>query len=215
MSIGCIEILTPNLLKTATLSEEENTRTYTFPALTKINKIIIKNSNLTALTIEYKTYVESDFSTITAAVEICEQDFIFTFQNPVNMLVLKLTFTADDTLNTGKIIGANTLISLKEVLSTLSGNVYAREGHHYLANGELVKWCDFTKFNLSLSLENISLSVKQNLEKILNGNTCLTYIFYGNFDTALTGEYALSHAPFFNLDRRRALYKTTLNLLEG
>ena len=129
-------------------------------------------------------------------------------------MVLKLTFTASGTLSADKIIAANTLLNLSEVLSTLSGSVYAREGHHYLANGALIKWKDFTKYSLTLTLENISLTVKQNLENILKNNTFLTYIFYGSFDTALMGEYALRQTPFFNFDRRRALYKTALNLLE-
>jgi len=214
MSISCIEILTPNLLENATLSESENAKTYTFSTQTAINKIIIKNTNLTALTIEYKTTAEGDFSTITATVESCGQDFIFTFPSVINILILKLTFTASGTLNVGKIISAKNFITLSEVLSTLSGNIYAREGHHYLANGALVKWKDFTKFNLTLNLENISVTVKQNLENILKNNTFLTYIFYGNFDTTISGEYALAHTPFFNLDRRRALYKTALSLLE-
>ena len=214
MSISCIEILTPNLLENATLSESGNAKTYTFSAQTAANKIIVKNSNLTALTIEYKTSAEGDFSTITATVESCGQDFIFTFPSVVNILILKLTFTASGTLSIGKIIASKTLISLSEVLSSISGNIYAREGHHYLANGALVKWQDFTKFNLALNLENISATIKQNLENILKSNTFLTYIFYGNFDMTIAGEYALSRAPFFNLDRRRALYKTTLNLLE-
>ena len=214
MSISCIEILTSNLLENATLSESGNTKTYTFSALMEINKLIIKNSNLTALAIEYNTSAEGSFSTITPTVETCGQDFIYTFPTTVNLLILKLTFTASGTLSVDKIIAAKTLLNLSEVLSTLSGNIYAREGHHYLANGNLVKWKDFTKFNLTLNLENINSTVKQSLENILKNNTFLTYIFYGNFDTTVTGEYALSRAPFFNLDRRRALYKTALNLLE-
>ncbi|MBO4708095.1 MAG: hypothetical protein J5594_06055 [Elusimicrobiaceae bacterium] len=214
MSLNCTEILTSNILENATLSESGNAKTYTFSAQSAINKIIIKNTNLTALTIEYKTSAEGDFSTITATVESCGQDFIFTFPSVINILILKVTFTASGTLNVGKIIAAKTLLTLSEVLSTLSGNIYAREGHHYLANGALVKWKDFTKFNLTLSLENISTTVKQNLENILKNNTFLTYIFYGNFDTTILGEYALAHTPFFSLDRRRALYKTALNLLE-
>lgn len=214
MSISCIEILTPNLLENATLSETSSTKTYTFSVLTEINKIIIKNSNLTALTIEYKTSEEGNFSTITAIVETCGQDFIFVFPTAVNMLILKLTFTCQNTLTIGKIIAASTLLNLTEVLSTLSGNIYTREGHHYLANGALIKWQDFAKFNLTLNLENINSTFKQNLEDILTNNTFLTYIFYGDFDISLAGEYALSRTPFFNLDRRRALYKTTLNLLE-
>ena len=214
MSLNCTEILTPNLLENATLSESGNIKTYTFSAQTEINKIIIKNSNLTALTIEYKATSEDEFSTITASVETCGQDFIFTFPSITSILILKLTFTASGTLNVNKIIAAKTLLTLSEVLSTLNGNIYAREGHHYLANGALVKWKDFTKFNLNLNLENINSAVKQNLENILKDNTFLTYIFYGNFDTTINGEYALAHTPFFNLDRRRALYKTTLNLLE-
>ena len=51
MSISCIEILTPNLLENATLSESGNVKTYNFTALKQINKIIIKNSNLSALTV--------------------------------------------------------------------------------------------------------------------------------------------------------------------
>lgn len=214
MSISCIEILTPNLLENATLSTTSSTKTYTFSALTSINKIIIKNSNLTALTIEYKTSAEGDFSTITATVENYGQDFIFTFPSAVNILILKLTFTYQGTLSTGKILAVKSILILSEVLSSISGNIYAREGHHYLANGTLLKWKDFTKFNLTLSLENINSTIKQNLENILKNNTFLTYIFYGNFDTTLAGEYALSRTPFFNLDRRRTLYKTTLNLLE-
>ncbi len=214
MSIACIEILTPNLLENAVLEEISNTKIYTFPELTQINKIIIKNSNLSTLTIEYKTSLEDDFSTIIATVESCEQDFIFTFPTDLNILILKLSFTYQNTLNIGKIIAAKTLLNLSEVLSNISGNIYAREGHHYLANGMLVKWRDFTKFNLTLNMENINSSLKQNLKNILKNNTFLTYIFYGSFDTTIAGEYALSRAPFFNLDRRRALYKTTLNLLE-
>ena len=214
MSIACTEILTPNLFETAALTEASNTKTYTFESLTTLSKIIIKNTNLTALTIEYKTTAEGDFTTLTPTQESYGQDFIFTFAEPVNLLVLKLTFTFTGTLQTGKIIGANYLITLSEVLSNLSGNIYAREGHHYLANGALIKWQDFTKFNLTLSIENINTTVKQNLESILKNNTFLTYIFYGAFDTTLVGEYALERTPFFNLDRKRALYKTTLNLLE-
>ena len=214
MSIACIEILTPNLLENATLTEASNTKTYTFTALTTLNKIIIKNTNLTVLTIEYKTTAEGDFTTITPTQENYGNDFIFNFAAPVSLLILKLTFTFTGTLQTGKIIGANNLITLSEVLSNLSGNIYAREGHHYLANGTLIKWQDFTKFNLTLSIENINATVKQSLESILRNNTFLTYIFYGSFDTSIAGEYALDYAPFFNLDRKRALYKTTLNLLE-
>lgn len=214
MSIKCIEILTPNLLENATLAESGSTKTYTFSALMQMNKIIIKNSNLTALTIEYKASADAEFTDITATQESYSQDFIFTFSAPVNILVLKLTFTASDTLNTSKIIAANSLVNLSEVLSTLSGNIYAREGHHYLANGALVKWKDFTKFNLTLSLENINTTLKQNLENILKNYTFLTYIFYGSFDTTLSGEYALSQTPFFTFDRRRTLYRTTLSLLE-
>ena len=214
MSIGCTEILTPNLLENATLAETSSTKTYTFSALTGVDKIIIKNTNLTALTIEYKTSAEGDFSTITAVATTYGQDFIFTFSSAVNVLILKLTFTYQSTLSAGKIIAAKSLLTLSEVLSNISGNIYVREGHHYLANGTLIKWKDFTKFNLTLNLENISSAVKQNLETILKNNTFLTYIFYGAFDTSLIAEYALSQAPFFNLDRRRALYKTNLNLLE-
>ena len=213
MSIKCIEILTPNLLENATLSESGNAKTYTFSALTQIGKIIIKNSNLTALSIEYKTSAEAEFAEVTATQETCNGDFIFTFSE-VNILVLKLTFTASGTLSIGKIVAAKSLLNLSEVLSTLSGNIYAREGHHYLANGALVKWTDFTKFNLTLSLENISATLKQNLENILKNYTFLTYIFYGSFDITLAGEYALSQMPFFALDRRRTLYRTTLSLLE-
>ena len=90
MSISCIEILTPNLLENATLSESGNTKTYAFSAQTAINKIIIKNTNLTALTIEYKTTAEGDFSTITPTVESCGQDFIFTFPSVINILILKI-----------------------------------------------------------------------------------------------------------------------------
>ena len=214
MSIGCVEILTHNLLENAVLTETSSTKTYTFSALTKISKIIIKNSNLTALSIEYKTSAEDDFSTITATVESYGQDFIFTFPSAVNLLILKLTFTFQDNLTVSKIIAANSIIILNDVLSVLNGNVYAREGHHYLADGSLIKWRDFTKFNLNLNIENISPSTKQSLENIFKNNTFLTYIFYGTFDTSLTGEYALSQTPFFTLERRRALYKTTLNLLE-
>ena len=214
MSINCTEILTSNLLENATLSESGNTKTYTFSSQTSVNKIIIKNSNLTALTIEYKATYEDEFSTITTAVESCGQDFIYSFPSVVNAVILKLTFTASGTLSIGKIIAAKNLLTLSEVLSTLSGNIYAREGHHYLANGALIKWKDFTKFNLTLNLDNISVTVKQTLENILKNNTFLTYIFYGNFDTTISGEYALAHTPFFSLDRRRTLYKTTLNLLE-
>lgn len=214
MSISCIEILTQNLLENATLSESGNTKTYTFAALTAISKILIKNSNLTALTVEYKAAAEDNFTTLTPTQETCGQDFIFTLSAPVNMLVLKLTFTASGTLNIGKIIAASTLLNLSEVLSTLSGNIYAREGYHYLANGALIKWKDFSKYALTLTLENISLTVKQNLENILKNNTFLTYIFYGSFDGALINEYALRQTPFFNFDRRRALYRTTLSLLE-
>ena len=214
MSLSCIEILTPNLLKNATLSESGNTKTYTFSALTEINKIVVKNSNLTALTIEYKAAAEDNFTTLTATQETAGQDFIFTLSAITNILVLKLTFTASDTLTVGEIIAAKTLLNLSEVLSTVSGNTYAREGHHYMANGALIKWRDFTKYSLNLNLENISLTVKQNLENILNENTFLTYIFYGSFDITLAGEYALKQAPFFNFDRKRALYKTALTLLE-
>lgn len=214
MSIACIEILTPNLLENAALTESGNAKTYTFSALTALNKIIIKSSNLTALTVEYKAAAEENFTTLTPAQETCGQDFIFTLSAPLDVLVLKLTFTASGTLNTGKIIAANTLLNLSDVLSTLSGNIYSREGQHYLANGTLIKWKDFSKYSLSLTLENINLTIKQSIENILKNNTFLTYIFYGSFDTALANEYALKQIPFFNFDRRRALYKTTLNLLE-
>ena len=214
MSISCIEILTPNLLSNATLSEGGNSKTYTFATLTAINKIIIKNSNLTALTVEYKAAAGDNFTTLTPTQATSGQDFIFTLSAPVNVVVLKLTFMASGTLSIGKVIAANTLLNLSEVLSTLSGCNYAREGYHYLANGSLIKWKDFTKYALTLTLENINLPVKQNLENILKKNTFLTYIFYGSFDSALISEYALKQTPFFNFDRRRALYKTTLNLLE-
>ena len=214
MSISCIEVLTSNLLENATLAETSSTKTYTFSTLTEVSKIIVKNTNLTALTIEYKTSAEGNFSTITATVENYGQDFIFTFSSTVNMLILKLTFTYQSTLSAKKIIAAKSLITLSEVLSNISGNIYTREGHHYLANGALVKWKDFTKFNLTLNLENINSTVKQSLKTILKNNTFLTYIFYGNFDTTMLGEYALGRTPFFSLDRRRCLYKTTLNLLE-
>ena len=213
MSIRCIEILTPNLLENAAITESGNTKTYTFESLTQISKIIIKNSNLTALTIEYKANAEDNFTELTPTQENCGQDFIFTFSAPVNILILKLTFTAVN-LKIGKIIAADTLLNLSDILSTLSGNIYSRAGHHYLANGALVKWQDFTKYNLTLSLENINSTLKQNLENTLKNYTFLTYIFYGSFDITLANEYALSQAPFFVLDRRRSLYKTTLNLLE-
>jgi len=63
-------------------------------------------------------------------------------------------------------------------------------------------------------LENINTTLKQNLENILKNYTFLTYIFYGSFDTTLSGEYALSQTPFFTFDRRRTLYNTNFNLLE-
>lgn len=213
MSIRCIEILTPNLLENATITESGNTKTYTFESLTQINKIIIKNSNLTALTIEYKANAEDNFTELTPTQENCGQDFIFTLPAPVNILILKLTFTAAN-LKIRKIIAADILLNLSDILSNLSGNIYSREGHHYLANGTLVKWQDFTKYNLTLSLENINSTLKQNLENIFKTYTFLTYIFYGSFDITLADEYALRQAPFFTLDRRRTLYKTNLNLLE-
>ena len=213
MSIRCIEILTPNLLENATATESGNTKTYTFTSLMQISKIIIKNTNLTALTVEYKANAEDNFTELTPTQENCGQDFIFTLSAPVTMLILKLTFTALN-LKIGKIIAADSLLNLSDILSTLSGSVYSREGHHYLANGALIKWQDFTKYNLTLSLENINSTLKQNLENTLKNYTFLTYIFYGSFDITLADEYALSQTPFFALDRRRSLYKTTLNLFE-
>lgn len=215
MSIPVVEILTSNLItSSATIVTVDNVQTITFPLAVSFNKIILKGTSAESLTLKYKATSESSFVTETLTQETCNQDIIFSTSSPLSVTVVELTFSPLENLTIGTVYIVKTLLSLNNVLSRLNCGVYSREGHHYLANGALIKWCDFSKNTVTLTLENLPKTTKQNLVNILSSDTFLTYIFYGSWDSSLIAEYSLTQRPKFTLDRKTELFSSTLDLTE-
>lgn len=215
MIIPNIEILSSNLANYAVIEKSNNTLTLTFESSITFNKILIKDTNITNLNLSYKSNAEDiSFTPIVASKSNYQNDYIFSLVLPLEVQVLKVEFVCQDIANYKQFLVLESKVILNDVLSDIDVSVYSKSGYHYLSNGTLIKWSDFSKNAITLTLQNIPYSTKQILSNLLKENTFLTYIFFGSYDTELSSVYALTEPAIFKLNRKTGYYNVSLNLRE-
>ncbi|MDR0953644.1 MAG: hypothetical protein LBM71_05680 [Elusimicrobiota bacterium] len=216
MKIKPIEILSANLLNGNTQISNNKTLEINFDAPTMADTLIIKNTDITSVIVEYKTTQNGPLTELAALENNQEKNIIFNFaEQAPSGFYFKFTFTSPNaTCQAGQIILAKKLITLDNVLSSITPDTYARQGHHYLADGALLKWVEFTKKTIDLRLSNMPPKLWQNLQNILNANVFLTYIFYGDYAADTCSQYALKAPAKSQLERKTALYQVDISLIE-
>ena len=228
--INPIEILTPNLLSEGTLYDLQgsvltlqegikNTLSggfeVVFPASLQADKILIKNTSLENLTVYYKTENGGEYILLeNTACTLSGTDILINFGQTVNATAFKFIFTSQSEEYFYSFLLLKSLLVLDQVLSSLRFSLYSRGGHHYTACGALLVWREFSKNRASLTLENMSSSVKNTLAVICNKNILLTFIFYGGFDLSQSGQYGLINPLKTELDRSLSLWHAELDLAE-
>jgi len=214
-----ITILTQNLIEedSATLYAAGNNAavTFNFPAAITADTLLVKNTNITALLVEYKADENDPFTTLPQQACAGQGDIIFNFPAAEQIKVIKITTASQGGVCFAeKIILARTLLKLTRALSALTADNFTRGGHHYLSDGSLLNWTEFVKQTPSLRLENMDKTTKDSLLALLKTNNFLTYIFYGPYDGSFCGQFALARPPAVNFERKTMLYRADLSLLE-
>lgn len=228
--INPIEILTPDLLLNGILYDlQGNALTLqqgsknilsggfeaVFPSSVQADKVLIKNTSLESVNIYYKVQSEAEYILMeNASVFLSGKDMLITFPQVVQAVAFKFVFASESEEYFYSFILLKSLLVLDTVLSSLRPSVFCRGGHHYTAGGNLILWREFCKHGGTLTLENVSSSVKNALAEICAGNLLLTFIFYGGFDLSQSGEYGLAAPLKTELDRSLSLWRAEMELAE-
>lgn len=218
-AIKPITILTQNLipqdLSSFFAQGTDTSVIFNFEALTAIDTLLLKNVSIDTLTVEYKAGAQDPYSALPAINCAGQKDIVFNFPQLIEAEIIRLSFhSVNGVCTCGRIILAQTLMTLDNVLSFISNDSFKRGGQHYTADGSLIAWTEFIKQTPSLRLENVSKTDKDYLLALLNSGAFFTYIFYGDYDAAPCGEFALSKPPAVNLERKTMLYQIDLSLTE-
>lgn len=232
MTIKPIEILTPNLLEDASLSDLQGEAliikrgvkntvnasiTACFAQAVTADKILIKNTDAQSLTIEYKTASSDDNFSLFEDFEmnISGRDALITFGEPLSASVFKFTLMGqDESVFFYEFSLMSRLLFLDKALTSFTPVGYRKGGYHYTADGALIRWHEFSKNSGSLLLENLSEETKRALEYICDDNVFLSFIFYGAYDLSQSGEYALTGDFKAELNRISGLWNVYLEITE-
>lgn len=229
-----IEILKPNLLEEALFFDlqgedillnqgRKNTVSGGFRAVfeapVKASKMLIKNTDISNIQIAVKTSAEAanftpfeDFDLVHSG-----RDILLSFSAPAEVFALEFSFTGADSSESvffHNFILTDSLLLLDKALSSFSPSGYLRGGYHYTAGGSLITWKEFAKNSGSLTLENLPAALKQKLECLCEENVFLTFIFYGSYDLAQSGEYAITAPLKAELRRDGGLWTLRLEITE-
>ncbi len=156
--------------------------------------LLIKSSNLASLTLSYKAALEDETYTSMSAFTLTQtgEDIFIKFETALSFEVLKIVYGgSSDSCYAKGLIVCKSLLLLDDVLSSLEQDIYFKGGHHYLEDGSLVLWEEFSKNALSAKLSNVSKEKKNYLLSLLKQNDFLTYIFYGVYEMSLSAQYGL------------------------
>ncbi len=217
-----IEILTPNILEEGTTQcsydfdaiNRIRTTDITFTQSVSLDTLILKETDGTnikiATTVEGQSLLLGEVSgnTKSSLIIRLEQNLM-----PVNNLQITVHNPQSD-VKEGIAILCKSLLVLSEALTTLTRNDYTREGYHYLANGNIVKWHELTKFGCNLRIENLKKPLRDAFLKYHEKYTFLTYIFYGEYDEDFCYQVTSKSQPSETFDRRTRLYTLDCQLLE-
>ena len=218
-TIKPITILTQNLipqdLSSFFAQGSDASVIFNFETAKTLDTLLLKTADIDTLTLEYKADENAAYQALPQLNCAGQKDIVFNFPSQIEAQIVKLSFhSSSGACCCSKIILAQTLLALDNVLSFISDDSYKRGGHHYMADGSLVAWTEFVKQTPSLRLENVTKTDKDYLLALLNEGTFFTYIFYGAYEAAPCGEFALSKPPVVNLDRKTMLYQIDLSLTE-
>jgi len=180
------------------------------------DSLVLYNTNAASVKIEYKqNSSDADFILFSSFENISGPDIFLAFPSVLTAAAVRFTFTcAENVFYIGGLNLCKKVISLDNVLSSLSPSSYFKGGHHYLADGQLLVWQDFSKMSFAVTLNNVPQSVAKNLLKLMRGNAFLTYALYGAFDASFCRQFALSEPPVINAERKSGLYTFEFTLLE-
>lgn len=214
-----ITILTQNLIErdmaSLFLDGGEVSVIFNFPEGVSADTLLLKDVFLDSVLLEHALAPEAPWQALPPVDCAGQSDIIFNFPEPLQAQVIKLTFrNAAGECRAGQIILARNLLDLNNVLSTVTDGKYTRGGQHYMADGALVSWREFTKQAPQIRLENVDKQSKEALLALINGGGFCTYIFYGGYEAAASGEFALSRPPMVNLDRKTMRYQIDFSLSE-
>lgn len=232
MTIKPIEILTPNILEAASLSDAQgevfaikhgskNTIsgavTAAFAGTVSAEKILIKNTDAQSITIEYKRAASDvnftlfeDFALVKSG-----RDILITFDAPLEAASFKFTLLGEvESVYFYEFALLSRLLFLDKALTSFTPSGYRKGGYHYTADGTLIRWHEFSKKSGALVLENLSETTKQTLEYICDENIFLTFLFYGAYDLSQSGQYALTADFKAELNRLSGLWNVYLEITE-
>ncbi len=179
--------------------------------------LLIKNSNLSSLTLSYKADAEDETYASLSAFTLTQagEDIFIKFDAPLSFEILRIVYGGSSELCYAKeLIVCNSLLLLDDVLSSLEQDIYFKGGHHYLEDGSLMLWEEFSKNALSVKLSNVTKEKKNSLLALLKQNDFLTCVFYGAYEMSLSSQYGLRRPAKVILGRVLALYEISLELME-
>lgn len=232
MTIKPIEILSSNLLEGASLSDAQGEPlsvkrgakniisgavTASFAEAVSADKILIKNSDAQNITIEYKSAASEENFTLFEDFALVKsgRDILITFEQPLEAVSFKFTLLgAGESVYFYEFALLSRLLFLDKALSSFTPSGYRKGGYHYMADGSLIRWHDFSKNSGSLVLENLPADTKKSLEYICDENVFLTFLFYGSYDLSQSGEYALTDSFKAELNRFSGMWRVVLEITE-
>ena len=209
-----ITLYSANLIDSSTqISTSSNTVQITFSEAKQVNALLLKNTAITTVQIEYKTSSQDVSWTQGATLtQTQKEDKFFIFSAQITAQVFKFTFNINADFEAISLV--KKLLSLENILSSFTLDNTFKGSSYYLADGSLVCWQEFSKKKMRLSLSNISQNLLEQLKTVLKENSFLTYALFGDFDGYFVTEFALKETPSYQLNRQSALYSVSLTLLE-
>lgn len=226
-----IEILSSNLLETAQILSlsaakislkqgSKNTLEEGFCAvfedIIQADKILIKNTDITALSIFYKQALGQEYQPFeNFTINLCGKDILISFNETLEAKEIKFIFSAEGIeKNFNNFLLLKSQLILDKALSSFNPSNYINAGYHYMLDGSLIAWRDLVKNSGVLSLDNLPQSLKAEMEILYEENIFLTFIFYGGIDLSQSGEYAITSAFNASLSRASGLWSISLDITE-
>ena len=209
-----ITLYSSNLINDTTqIQTSSNTVQITFAAAVKADGLLLKNTAIKNVQVDYKTSPEDeDWTTGPLLTQTQKEDKFFIFPAQITAQLFRLTFDINADFEALSLV--KKLLALDNILSSFTLDNTFKGSSYYLADGTLVCWQEYCKKKLNLKLSNIPQSLLEEMKTIFKANTFLTYVLFGNFDGYFAAEFAFKEPPAYQLERRSALYSLNLTLLE-
>jgi len=181
------------------------------------DRIVLLNHNLAGITADY--WNGSAWIAITeATTTLSDEDNIIEIVTAISATRFRINCTTAQSTDAEKYIGelkiCADIVSLGLTLSDWQPMGEQKGETYRLAGGSLVSWKEWTKLAGTLSLENVSKTVKDTLVPYIKLNGFLTLIFYSDYDASEVYEVAIGNAPSVMVDRKSDFFRVPLELRE-